>query len=385
MNIAIGKFGKSILFNPDKWGMVGGDEAPSSFYKQLAKRHPNHNFYLIGKNDLKSKVIYKNLINLWDGFDAKKDKGYIWLLKKVQKLGLKFDCGIFFMGPLGNVNIPNFSFILKDNSTYAKVLAMFENYAAPMIMFLNKTNIPYFTISEDPRYIPSQARDLINVEKFALSQFNKTIKTRRIKSEKEITTMVYHDVPYYYSKVETIFMMNRKKEFNEFIKKKDINFAIYMHGNPERFEVIKEWFIDKKNPVKVYGDWKEHEEQYPETFIHKPMSEMMDRIHRTKYTLILGRRYSDFVTQKFWESIHFGIVPFVYNYDSSNLLPIPSILRVNSVERMHRVMKFLEDNPEKYERLIKHFDKVLDDGFYNGNIVCDIVSESVEKITGKEL
>ena len=40
MNIAIGKFGRSIYFDKSRWGIIGGDETPPIFYTKLAKTYP---------------------------------------------------------------------------------------------------------------------------------------------------------------------------------------------------------------------------------------------------------------------------------------------------------------------------------------------------------
>jgi hypothetical protein len=51
MNIGIGKFGKSILFDSKKWGAIGGDLDAPVMISLVAKRHPEHNFYLLGHSD----------------------------------------------------------------------------------------------------------------------------------------------------------------------------------------------------------------------------------------------------------------------------------------------------------------------------------------------
>ena len=53
MNIMIGKYGKSCLFNEKSWGIIGGDEAPSTFFIKLAQAYPQHKFYMVGRSDLK--------------------------------------------------------------------------------------------------------------------------------------------------------------------------------------------------------------------------------------------------------------------------------------------------------------------------------------------
>ena len=65
MNIAIGKFGRSISFNENNWGAIGGDNEPPSLFLKLAELNPNNTYYLIGKSNFRRmddnfKNKYKN-------------------------------------------------------------------------------------------------------------------------------------------------------------------------------------------------------------------------------------------------------------------------------------------------------------------------------------
>ena len=51
MNIVIGKIGRSIYFNEKNRSMTAGDEEAPMMYTMLAERHPEHNFYLLGRSD----------------------------------------------------------------------------------------------------------------------------------------------------------------------------------------------------------------------------------------------------------------------------------------------------------------------------------------------
>ena len=47
MNVAIGKIGKSILFDTTKWGAHGGDIDAPVFYENLFHKNPDVNFYIV--------------------------------------------------------------------------------------------------------------------------------------------------------------------------------------------------------------------------------------------------------------------------------------------------------------------------------------------------
>lgn len=393
MNIVIGKFGKSILFNKNNWGPIGGDAAPSLTFINYAKKHPEHTFYMIGKSDISrfkrkftnniffdddSNSIPNNIIDVWETYD-KLTPAYEWPYKFLKLK--QIDCGIFFMGPTGRSNIPDFIYTVRNPDQKAKSLMMFENYVAPIIYYLNNSQIPFFILSEDPRYVPPAMKDLYNVERFALSQFNSVIKTERVKSFEENKTYITHDVVYYYSKIETLFLLNEHKPDLQHQPNRDIPFLMILHGNPERFNIIKQWFIDTKIPVQVFGQWKEYEKDYPDIFKNIPMKNLSKEISRTKYTLILGRKYSNFVTQKFWETIQLGIIPFIHNeYDSDRLLPVPDILRVSSPQQLLEKITFLNNNENEYRNLLKHFDSVLLDEYYNGTYIENLLTSSIKKL-----
>ena len=50
-NILIGKFGKVISFNAEKWGMTGGDSESAILISCMAQSYPDANFYIACRND----------------------------------------------------------------------------------------------------------------------------------------------------------------------------------------------------------------------------------------------------------------------------------------------------------------------------------------------
>lgn len=395
LNIAYGKFAKSILFDKDKWGAIGGDAAPSLLIIRYAQMNPQHKIYLIGKSDLtqfKNKLkkenrleelnnIPSNIIDIYENKN-KESSNMEWCLKATENI--KFDVGLFFAGPDGTVNIPNFTKKKSNKEEYAKPLVIQYNYAAPIIAFLNKTNIPWFGISEDPRYIPANHQDLSNVEKFELSQFNKIV-NHKVCIDRENRILQEFPVKYNYSKTELLFALGEKKNNLKNIdpSSKTNHFMMLLHGNEKRFEIIKKWFIDNNIDVKIFGIWKEYEKQYPNIFKNVQMSKMLEEVYKTKYTLILGRRYPEFVTSKFWESIHYGIIPFIHkDYDSEHYLPIPEILRINNAEEMIKMMKIIDNDDELYKSILSYFDDVLKEEYYNGVYFNNLINDSINKCIG---
>ena len=81
-NIIVGKFGKSVSFNFDKWKMIGGDSESAIFIASLAQLYPQDNFYIVSKSDFFSldedikKQINKNenLFYCWEDIPHSKAK-----------------------------------------------------------------------------------------------------------------------------------------------------------------------------------------------------------------------------------------------------------------------------------------------------------------------
>jgi hypothetical protein len=410
MNIVIGKFGRSVYFNKDKRSMTNGDEEAPMMYTMLAKKYPDYNFYLAGRSDLQlvrkkestatldiffgeeeSEKVPSNIIDLFDDWDSHiHELPHNWLWEKIERLGLKFDLGLIYYGPMPNVGITDKGILKLNGSGIAKSLDMFKLYYAPIMYTLNQSQIPWIGLCGDPKYVPSIARDMLNEPKVIMSQTKGKFKTKRIKSYDDSLTLneVYEN--HSYAAIETIFMLNEKKTDWRNINK-DILFTIGLNGGQSRDKFIRKWFIDKgRTDVKVYGKWSdEFTNKYPDMFEEKRISEVEDEFFRTKYTIIPPphRPKGNFVTQKFWKMIMYGIIPFFHpGYDTEKILPVPNILRINSPEDMWKKIDYLEANPEEYQKVLnvlwKFFDK---DDLFDGTFLHNQVKHYVKKYVGLEL
>jgi hypothetical protein len=66
MRIGYAKLGRSLKFNKSTFGFQGDSEAPQ-FLERLAKRNPQHEFLIIGKNDGDASSMPPNVTNPWLG------------------------------------------------------------------------------------------------------------------------------------------------------------------------------------------------------------------------------------------------------------------------------------------------------------------------------
>lgn len=416
MNILIGKYGKSCLFDEKTWGIIGGDEAPSTLFINLANKYPQHTFYMVGRSDLykfknKSKLnkflktedskleIPKNLIDVWsfmpsDVIDFKsrvpedKTKTYRheWVADWFHNNNVKLDLGLVFSGPNGATTIPYKIIGIRNPNEFTTPIEMVGTYSAPLVNTLNKTGVPHILLCEDPRYIPITNRDTYNVEKGVLSQLNENVKTLRIQSYEQ-QDRKEHTLKYTYSKIETIFLMREKKvDFRNIEKTNKIALALN-GGWKVRETAVEEWVLKKIPDCKIYGHWEDSwYEKYPNNFENVAIRDMEPLMWNTKYTLIPPTNKSNFVTQKFWKMLYYGIVPFFHSkYDTDKLLPIPDFLRCKSPADFHTKIEYLENNPKNYKLLLNEMYKILDDGYFDGSIVINEINKGLREFIGFDL
>ena len=112
-NIIIGKFGKSINFEPTQWGMVGGDSESAIFAQSIVHLYPNDTFYLVSRNNFSKLPIGTqlkinkngNLIDCWKDYN-KSINNQDWLINYFQDI--KIDFGLFYSGLSGSSTIENY-------------------------------------------------------------------------------------------------------------------------------------------------------------------------------------------------------------------------------------------------------------------------------------
>lgn len=380
MNIVIGKFGRSVMFNESNWGAIGGDNEPAIFYKNLAEYNPDITFYMIGKSDIsryKGTIsIPTNIIDCWIDYDKKKDD-YTYIEQYFKKNNIHIDGGIIMSGLISSVNIPNRIYKTRDKSTkeFAKPLETFANYAAPMVHYLNDSQIPYLVISPDPRYI-SLGRDCFNVPVKSLSQFKGTFKYNHI-IDYINQNQVKSDIKTDYNSIETTFLIDKKKQD---IKTKTKKMMIVLNeggnGGLLRGPMLKEYVLNYINDVEIYGKWSDewmtdNRFKGPKKFI-----ELQPLLEEVKYSFIIPID-KGWTTAKIWEMIHYNIIPFMHPYYDSqrNLdsLGLPDFIRVKNPKDLYDKINMLENDESLYEELLNQCKSMLKDSFYNGSYLNNVV------------
>lgn len=423
MNIVIGKFGRSSFFDKNNWSIYAGDDSPYIIYTTLAKRFPQHNFYFIGGNDInkireKSKptaggfgsfmnkrIIKENLLpdNIIDLYHeavarakANKTKIHDEIVNIIIEKGIHIDFGIFMQGPDQSTTIGNKGIVCKtDFSRNAIPMQMAERYSAPLVHCANYFKFPWVNINEDPRYVPIATRDIINDELEILSQINITKTVERCVGYFEDSKKFRnHKEVYRYAGIEKMFLADKKKvdfsnpehiEVDGQIYKKDNQFVMTLNGSDDRFPYLKKWVLDYKKDQKIYGKWDEKIiKGYENNFELKGIVEIEPLMWRTKFTYVpcFEKRLTNFVTQKVWKMIYYGIIPFwdKHSYDTDNLYKdIPDYFKVSNPKEMWDKIDFLEKNPEEYKKYLKIYYNLLEDKYFNGDFIVDTFKPYIEK------
>lgn len=387
----VGKIGKSVKFNPNTWGPIGGDNESPTLLKKLAELNPDDTFIIIGRNDVDKHRIELNLpLNLRDVYEGatkeqRKDIHYIYERLK----DIKIDGCFLLTGPTANCNIPNKSFKrneLKNGiKEFAKSLETFQNYVAPTYQYLNDSNIPWIMIANDPRYI-GQGNDLMNQPKMILSQFNETIQMQTFDNWED-QNYVRKEIPSIYAGMEKIFLIN--KELPKDLRKTKKFMVVLNEGNngvKSRYPELKKYVLEYISDVEIYGQWSEEIVSKDSRFKGpKKFEELQKDLPHVKYTFIIPIK-PGWVTSKWVEMIANGIIPFFHpDYDTQGHCKVPEFIRIKNPTDLHSKIDQLERDQQLYDKILQECMNTIKDDLTGLNISNTILSNTpaINK-TGKE-
>lgn len=412
-NIAIAKFSKSIRFDSSKWSPIGGDnEAPFLVYA-LAKMFPNDTFWIIGKSDY-SKVfpngLLPNIKDIWspeyweneinpmslvnkrtyDDHPDDYEKFYRYINNVFDKININIDFAFMLYGMFFSCSL--FNVVLRgDGKGYSKTLENATKYMSFLTYWINTYKGEYASIITDPRQYRVFPRDLVHWPVINLSQIN----CDKMKFSSKSTQywpkgnlisnpQIYHKNAY--SGVETMNLFSRIP-YTEFPEKHGFNMILNqgIPGNdkkePPRFTELKKWILsDKTFDCSIYGKWDDNILN-SDTRFKGPIlpTELGKVLLTTKYTLCIPIE-PGWVTSKFVEMLHYGVLPFVtktYGSEASQTY-IPKILIVNSPEELKQRIKLFDENPNEYNKIISYLKKVIS-AMYTGEYFIENVINQISK------
>jgi hypothetical protein len=395
-NILIGKFGKHISFDSNKWGMVGGDSESAILISCMAQCYPDVNFYIASRNDFQKidshtrNAINKNsnLFNIWEKYDSQIDN-QSWINHYINSNDIKLDFGLFYGGPSSGSTIPNSMYLITEPDKTATPMSSSKRSVGIITKFLNDTRLPYVEIGEDPRYLPVQAKDLFNRSKKVLCvKDNITFSIKHIKEylSREIieTTIPCSDIGHSY-----MFLMNEDKD--DLLKepgnrKTKINVAMHctasQDGSVNKWNLVKNFILDPFPETFIYGKWDEkiiageHQNQFKET----PMTDLHDVMYDTKYTLAIGGSRTWGTQSKFWKMLIFGIIPFL-DPDNENIFGAPEFIQTKDAKDFIEKVNFLENNHDEYIKLWNECQELIHvEGLWDGSIFFNNLGTEISNI-----
>jgi hypothetical protein len=275
-----------------------------------------------------------------------------------------------------------------DGDEIAKTLFCFRKYSGPMIHLLNKTGLPWMSVSVDSRYTPLMARDLFNQPRFSISQVNKRDRKRKIIRSYEDQSYVMVSNEHVYSGIETLFLtMKKKPDPDSYCQKKNTMMTVILNeggnGAWKRGPILAEYVLNNPSltDVNVYGKWSSPWCDDPRFKGPKQFSELEPILNDTRYTFIIPIERG-WVTAKFWEMIHYGIVPFMHpTYDEEHNLKCPEFIRVKDPADLQRKIEILESNYQVYNSVLGELHEMLEDKYYDGSHIDNVVTEGINKLT----
>jgi len=405
------KLGKSIKFNENSWGAIGGDCEPKQLINAIAKRNPNIEYWLLSPNDLgkvrsKEKPAVQSLFgppvettiaapsNVKEFHSTMNDrKSADEAAQKIKDLDLDFI--FFYTGPSSTVNIENY--INKvDGSGKVKSLDFFKYYAAPIIKAMNELEkkVPIVGLLVDNRYILA-CKDWNdnNRPTYYLAQ-NTFTKTEEFFCNPPLRDIGTIESTYEYSGIETVFLLDKKRyDTDELFEMKKTNSFMMLQnqgkgsGGMDRWDPVRDYIVKNDIETDIYGKWDDDlKKEYPDWFKgEKRIETMTDELLATKYTFCVPIK-EGMVTSKYAEMLHYGIIPFLHpSYDTDfNVFPDGHFIRCKSPEDLKKKVQFLNDNPEHYKKLFYNLqEKYLKDSYYTGEHVDNKIWEAYERVTTK--
>ena len=389
-NIAYGKIGKSIKFSEHKWNTLGGDIEAPTLLLTMSKLYPKNTYYIIGGNDFKSfkdKEKYKNIISLNDDFNESNEQYlHIYIYKKIKSLNIKIDFAIIYNGICSSINIPDVDYLNSKNKiTKSKCLLFIQNYVSPIFYFLNESNVDWFLLAPDARYLPLASYDLYNIPNQIFSQYNSIInfRTRNLITKQNTITKIKEK----YTGLENVCLMNWKKiDKSKIHKHRKTKITIILNeskfGKHSRGRYLESYILNQFNNVDIYGNWSEPYSNLSNFKGPKTVIELNEILHDTRYTLCIPT-LPNYVTSKFVEMVHFGIIPFLHHtYDTQrNLKNIPEFLRCKNEIDFKQKIQYLEKNKEFRENLqLELYNLYPEKGYYDGRKFINKLNYQMMKI-----
>tara|TARA_R110000824_G_scaffold167181_5_gene343973 strand:+ start:4898 stop:6241 length:1344 start_codon:yes stop_codon:yes gene_type:complete len=334
----------------------------------------------------------------WSSEDEELDAKFEHIKQLTTKLledNVTFDFGLFFWSQGINCpsGIPGFLRTILPPHTRAKTLDMTMHYASPLIDFVNRTQVPWFLLATDPRYIKQRQRprDFTNTCKEIIGQFNEEINWECARTYDQGTDFVSHNiVKHSYCGIEKINLIGETLTPYDAIK--DIRFTIVsaqVDGpslkakNDFRFQQLKKWILNKDadGSAVIYGRWKENRTQGWPQFKGFIDTITLDNIFkRTKYSLVLPTKRG-WATSKPWELLQLGVIPFFHkDFDIQyNMVPKDHTFRCDTPNEFYEKMDYFDAHDQERMECVKQCQEEFLSDAVSGEFLTRVINNQLLK------
>lgn len=381
----------------------GGFDVAALMFINLAKSYPQHNFYFYAPGDIcdiSPGALPCNFINLYGLVkkNVKKRKHeqfsimyyhYQDVSNYIDTLGLTFDKAIvWFCRPIAFAEFDK-GYISYRTGNKRIMLASEILHTVPLYL-IKRFSVPTVYIIDDLMEINKISMDLPNPVAI-YSQFNGIDKSKHYTS---LTDCEVRETPIIYKQIEKLWLQGKQKiDWRDFDKTN--KFILTVNAGPHKAEYIKKWIWDYNDETIVYGNWTNNSQYYNEVknlgididnvCKNVPMCDMEELMFKTKYTLVIPpqpskrkQSNSNFVTQKVYSMIYYGILPFwcKYDYDSKNIYSeIPDFLKVSDVDEFYEKINILDNNIDLYHSLKNNLYDLLEDKYFDNRFIHEIFDD----------
>ena len=414
MRIGYAKIGRAQPLPPTKWSGVGGDFEPPILLNKLARRHPDVEFVIVGRNsgeNAQAVGFPSNVTNPWEEWRAegsriakyptdKEVADGLHALTRDTFLGL--DGIIIWLGQHGTSNYPIPE--VDDPSKLTQPQQSFINYVSYVTLGINAWQDengglePIWLCPDARNYI--KARDIKHPPvRSIMCQYDWTRTQRHYRwgDPTPLPKTIKHSISeepngiwrahhiYSYDRLEIVGIPSSVPQIRPWEDRK-FNFGLFINEARDyvkwnRLDAMRDWVLPA-DPDYIHGKWTDKSLKKLGTMI-SPMDwfPMYERLKETKCTFTTPSSGSGWATTKPWESFANGVVCFFHPMydDQGHIIPtldqcagktgelydLARWLRVREPEDLAKRVKMLGQDRDAWNWVAqaqrRHFEKATED------------------------
>ena len=323
---------------------------------------------------------------------------YIDFYNILNENGITADFGVGFTSQgWSTTALPGYLNTLKPPYTPVQCLDMTLYYASEIVYYLNMTNMKWWLLATDPRYVkPSMRyRDITNLPQKVLGQQDFDIDWFGVKELKRDASIENDDymirnIVSRYSGIEKMNLIDGGIINPETLEKPHkftiVSMQLSAPTSKEdlRFNILKEYVLDRdpSGSARIFGKWSDYfKGSYPQFKGYIATEDLDKTFAETRYTLVLPTA-AGWVTSKYAEMLQLGVLPFLHpDYDCQyHIVPKDHPMRVKDADDFYKKMEYFDANPEKRIKFIKAMQQQLIGDAFSGKFMIDLINNNLTEV-----